>query len=168
MNENTTDYYNNAKNSEIIKHTLFSLITVAKSKTSGDYAWAIIKKLLKELKPRFDFLKYIHIDEIEELQNNINDIKIKTDFENIEQKKLGEAIQEIVDTFKTKMGKQAGYFFLSEFKDTLGEEYHTIIKKIGVDLRLIDLQQNVYGFESSTNYKIKDDIDSNIAFIEKK
>lgn len=168
MGQKTTKKQQIAKNSDIIKHTLFSLITVSQSKTSDDYAWAIIKKILTELKPQFDFLKYIHIEELNKIGNNMEDINIQPDFENIEQKQIGQAIQEIVDTFKTKMGKQAGYFFFEEFKDKLGDKYQTELKKIGVDLRLMDLQSNVYGFQSSTNYKIKDDQSSNIAFIEKK
>ena len=65
------------------------------------------------------------------------------------------------------MGKKAGYFFLAEFKEVLGEEYHSIIKKMGVDLRLIDLQKEMPGWDTQ-NYKIKDEFDSNIAFLEKK
>ena len=45
-------------NSEVIKHTLISLIIVASSKTSNDYAWAVIKKLLSELKTNYSFLKF--------------------------------------------------------------------------------------------------------------
>ena len=40
-------------------------------------------------------------------------------------------------------------------------------KKMGVDLRLIDLQKQIYGWDIG-KYKIKDKFDSNIAFLEKK
>jgi len=155
------------QNSDVIKHTLFSLIFVAHSKTSKDYAWSIVKNLLVELKVDHDFLKYIQIDEIENLNDNIDDITVISDFNQVCPKKIGEAIQNIVDVFKTRMGKKAGYFFLAEFKEVLGEEYHSIIKKMGVDLRLIDLQKEMPGWDTQ-NYKIKDEFDSNIAFLEKK
>ena len=163
MNENNQD----VKNSDVIKRTLFSLIYVAHSKTSKDYAWSIIKQLLAELKKDHDFLKYIHIDEIEKLEDNIDDITVLSDFDNIPPERIGEAIQNIVDVFKTRMGKKAGYFFLTEFKEVLGDEYHSIIKEMGVDLRLIDLQKEIYGWGTG-EYKIKDEYDSNIAFLEKK
>lgn len=155
------------QNSDVIRRTLYSLVFVARSKTSKDYAWSIIKRLLSELKTEHDFLKYIHIDEIETLEGTIDDITILSDFDDVDPKRIGEAIQNIVDTFKTRMGKKAGYFFLTEFKETLGYKYHTIIKKMGVDLRLIDLHKEIYGWDSE-KHRIKDRFDSNIAFIEKK
>ena len=155
------------QNSDVIKRTLFSLIYVARSKTSKDYAWSIIKRLLIELKEDYDFLRYIQIDEIENLEDTIDDITVLSDFNHVEPKKIGGAIQNIVDVFKIRMGKKAGYFFLTEFKDVLGEEYHLIIKKMGVDLRLIDLQKEMPGY-NIREYKIKDEFNSNIAFLEKK
>ncbi len=154
------------QNSEVIKRTLFSLISVARSKTSKDYAWSITKRLLTELKTDYDFLKYIRVNEIEKLADTIDDITVKSDFNNVEPKKIGDAIQNIVDVFKTRMGKKAGFFFLTEFKNTLGDEYHSIIKKMGVDLRLIDLQNKIYGLDDG-KYKIKDEYDSNIGYLEK-
>ena len=165
--ENELEKIYHVTNSDIIKHTLFSLVTIAKSKTTDQYAWSVIKNLLNELKKNHEFLKYIHIGEIEKLKNKIDDILITPEFNNIKPEKIGEAIQDIVDYFKTNMGKKAGYFFLTEFKDDLGEEYNIIIKKIGVDLRLIDLKKEVYGFESK-KYRIKDDFNSNIAYLQKK
>jgi len=155
------------QNSEVIKRTLYSLIFVARSKTSKDYAWSIIKRLLAELKIDHDFLKYIKIKEIENLEDTIDDIIVSSDFNHVEPKKIGKAIQSIVDLFKIRMGNKAGYFFLAEFKEVLGNKYHSIIKKMGVDLRLIDLQKQIYGWETG-EYKIKDEFNSNIAFLERK
>ena len=155
------------KNSDIIKCTLFSIIYVARSKTSKDYAWSIIRGLLTELKAEYDFLKYIHIADIENLADTMDDITVMPDFNQVEPKKIGKAIQNIVDIFKTRMGKKAGYFFLAEFKEVLGDRYHSIIKKWGVDLRISEIKDDIYGWDSE-KYRIKDDEDTNIAFIEKK
>ena len=156
-----------ADNSDIMKRTLYSLVTVAITKTSDDYAWSTLKKLLNELKNDYDFLKYVQIGELEDLDNNIDDINIISHMNTIEKKELGQAIQDLVDLYKKYLGKKAGYFFISEFKEILGERYHLIIKSIGVDLRLIDLQNEIYSIDSK-KYKIKDDGSSNIAFVEKR
>ena len=155
-----------AENIDIMRHILYSLVNVASTKTSDDYAWSSIKKLLKELEPNYDFFKYIQIGELEDLSNNIDDINIISKMNAIEQNELGKSIQELVDLYKKYLGKKAGYFFISEFKDILGERYHSIIKNIGVDLRLIELQDELYGIDSK-KYKIKDAGSSNIAFVEK-
>ena len=151
---------------DVIKRTLYSLIYVSRSKTSKDYAWSIIKRIIEELKADYDFLKYIKIGEIDKLNDSINDICVMSDFNKVESKRIGSAIQRIIDTFKTRMGNKAGYFFLTEFKEILGDEYHLIIKEMGVDLRLIELQSSIYGWDSG-KHKIKSSYDSNIAYIEK-
>ena len=103
------------KNSDILKNTLMSLIKVACSKTSDDYAWSSIKKLLIELNTKYTFLNFIHIGKINELRYNINDILIDDDFEKIDSLELGRAVQDIIDLLKKYLGNKAGYFFIQEF-----------------------------------------------------
>lgn len=153
-------------NSDVIKHTLFTLVRVASTKTSGDYAWSSIKRLLNELRSNYDFLKYIEIGDLESLTNTKDDINIVSHMNIVEKKELGKAIQELVDLYKKYLGHRAGYFFISEFKEHLGERYHSMIKSMGVDLRLIDLQNDIYSIDSK-KYKIKEDSSANIAFVEK-
>ena len=156
----------NLKNSDVIKKTLFSLVFVAKTKTTKDYAWTVVKNLLIEFESKYDFLNYIQIDDVKNLHDSVDDIYIKSKFDKLEPKKIGDAFQDIIDTFKTRMGTKAGYFFLREFKEVLGERYFAILKNMGVDLRLIDLEKQIYGYKAKT-YKIKDKFDSNIAYLEK-
>jgi hypothetical protein len=170
ISEHSTDSYSTEQKiekSDVIKRTLFSLVYVASTKTSDDYAWSTLKKLLSELKGNYDFLNYIQIGELKNLENNIDDINVVSKMDLIETNKLGRAIQDLIDLYKKYLGKKAGYFFINEFKAHLGEKYHTIIKKMGVDLRLIELQRELSGIESRS-YQIKDDHTSNIAYIEKK
>ena len=153
-------------NSEILKHTLFSLVHVASLKTSDDYAWASVKKLIRELKVNYAFLNYIQIGNISYLNYTIDDIKISPEINDVDPKELGKAIQDIVDLVRKYLGEKAGYFFIQEFREILGDTYHSIIKKMGVDLRLVELQDQYSYFEHG-KYKIKDDKNSNIAFVEK-
>lgn len=153
-------------NSKIVKRTLMSLIYVATTKTSDDYAWSAIKRLLKELKQNYGFLDLIQIKDLKSIRYTIEDIKINTNFDNIEPNELGKAIQDIIDLLKENLGSKAGYFFIQEFKNILGEEYYNNLKKIGVDLRLVDLKKELHGF-SKDEYKIKDEKNSNIAFLKK-
>lgn len=153
-------------NSEIIKKVLISLISVASSKTSNDYAWAAIKKMLRELKTKYGFLNFIDIGDISFLKYSIEDISVSCDFDKLKPLQVGIVIQELIDLFKKYLGVKAGYFFIEEFKNVLGEEYCYIIKKLGVDLRLIELQKELHGLEIK-GYKIKESTDSNIAFVEK-
>jgi len=164
--DSNSNTFKNIKNSDILKNTLMSLIKVASSKTSDDYAWSSIKKLLNELKTKYNFLVFVKIGEINKLNYNIKDISVNYKFEKIESLELGRAIQDIIDLLKKYLGAKAGYFFIQEFKSVLGEKYYTIIKDMGVDLRLVQLQNEFSGIDTKT-FKIKDSGNSNIAFVEK-
>jgi hypothetical protein len=154
------------KNSDVLKHTLMSLIIVATSKTSDDYAWTSAKKLLGELKGKYSFLGSIKIGNISKINYVIDDICIDSNFDKIKPMDVGMAIQDIIDLLKKYLGKKAGYFFIQEFKEVLGEEYYQIIKRMGVDLRLVELQNEMSGIKID-EYRIKDSGSSNIAFVEK-
>jgi hypothetical protein len=153
-------------NSDVLKHVIISLVNVSRTKTSSDYAWAIIKDLIKELKNDYSFLQFISITEINRLNDNIDDIEISNQINSVEPKDIGKAIQNFVDYYKTRMGKKAGYFFIQEFKDDLGLSFFTYLKEIGVDLRLIELKEDLHGMVSQ-EFKIKDDASTNIGFIER-
>jgi len=157
---------NNIKNSELIKTTLITLINITSLKTTKDYAWSVVKNLINELIENHDFLKFIKIDDLKSIDYSIDDIRIESGFDDIEPIKIGAAIQSLVDLLKKRLGKKAGYFFIREFKYILGEEYYSHLKYIGVDLRLIDLENELFGMDSN-KFKIKDKINSNIAYLEK-
>ena len=144
------------KNSDVIKHVLSSLVDVTSSKTSKEHALLMVKTLLKTLECEYDFLRYIKIDDMDGLDNNLDAIVVVSDINYVESIKMGLAIQNLIDVLKKHLGKKAGYHFIREFRDDLGADYHSIIKNMGVDLRLVELQDEMYGWETK-KYKIKDD-----------
>ena len=154
------------ENSDVMKHTLTSLVHVASTKTSEDYARTSLKKLLKELEDNYYFLKYIEIEDAESLEDTYEAITVMSRIDRVEPRTVGKAIQSLIDVLKKYLGKKAGFFFIQEFRDDLGDDYHSVIKNMGVDLRLADLQEELGGWDIE-QYKIKDDSDTNIAFIEK-
>ena len=155
------------ENSDIMKHTLTSLLNVASSKTSVDYARSSLKNLLTNLEGNYDFLKYVDIKTLKQIEGNINAINVKEDMDCVRPKEVGKAIQELIDVLKIHLGEKAGYFFIKEFREELGDEYHTYIRDLGVNLRIAELQDEI-GKIDVEQYKIKEDSEVNIAFIEKK
>ena len=155
------------ENSDIMKHTLTSLLNIASSKTSVDYARSSVKNLLRDLTGNYDFLKYVDIKTLKQIENNIDAINVKSDIDCVQPKEVGKAIQELIDVLKNHLGEKAGYFFIKEFRDDLGDEYHTYIRDLGVNLRIAELQEEL-GKIDVEQYKIKENREINIAFIEKK
>ena len=155
------------ENSDVMTHVLTSLVNVTSTKTSEAHAWLTVKTLLKQLEENYDFLRYIKIEDVNYLENNLDAIDVISDINHIESREVGKAIQNLVDILKKHLGKKAGYCFIREFREDLGHDYHSIIKNMGVDLRLVELQDELYGWESE-KYKIRDNGNANIAFVEKK
>ncbi len=155
------------ENSDIMKHTLASLLNVASNKTSIDYARSSVKTLLRDLEGNYDFLKYVNIKTLKQIENNIDAINVKSDMDCVQPKEVGKAIQELIDVLRKHLGEKAGYFFIKEFRDDLGDEYHAYIRDLGVNLRIAELQEEL-GKIDVEQYKIKENRDINIAFIEKK
>ena len=155
------------ENSDIMKHTLASLLNIASNKTSVDYARSSVKNLLRDLEGNYDFLKYVNIKTLKQIEDNIDAINVKSDIDCVRPKEVGKAIQELIDVLKRHLGKKAGYFFIKEFRDDLGDEYHTYIRDLGVNLRIAELQEEL-GKIDVEQYKIKENREINIAFIEKK
>ena len=154
------------ENSDIVKHTLASLLNVASNKTSIDYARSSVKTLLRDLEADYDFLRYVNIKTLKQIENNIDAINVKSDIDCVRPKEVGKAIQELIEVLKRHLGKKAGYFFIKEFRDDLGDEYHTYIRDLGVNLRIAEIQEEL-GKIDVEQYKIKENREINIAFIEK-
>jgi len=161
------EQFKSIKHSQVIKKILLSLINVTQDKTTKNYAWSIVKNLLGDLEKNYDFLKYVKICELDDLDTELESITVLSDIDQVNPIELGKAIQNLIDIFKIRMGNKAGYYFIEDFKNDLGDEYHLIIKKMGVDLRLTSIQNEISDFKGS-NFKIKDDASSNIAFLEPK
>ena len=57
------------ENSVVMKHTLASLVHVASTKTSEEYARSSVKNVLKELEENYGFLRYIEMKDVKYLEN---------------------------------------------------------------------------------------------------
>jgi hypothetical protein len=121
---------------------------------------------LKNLEGDYDFLRYIKIDELKYFEETPF-VNIIPDINHIESKEVGKAIQNLIELLQRHLGKKASYFFIREFRDDLRDDYHTLIKNMGVDLRLVELQDELFSGQSE-KYIIRNDGNANIAFLERK
>jgi len=168
----------NVKNSNVMTRVLNSFFHVIGTKTSPAHAWLTLKIILQQLEYSHEFIKNVDVVDIEDVNLYLNGKKnCKTEFNIVDiqcdvvdetyHEEVGQAIQSLADKLKKCLGEKAGCYFMKEFKEELGEECCLIIKEMGVDLRIVDLQDELY-LKICENYTLEDDAESNIAFIEKK
>jgi hypothetical protein len=136
-------------NKDILGCILRSTINVIGRRTSGSYANIFISKTLRELSEKYSFLQLIEIKE-NQYSETIEAVWIDSDLNDVEINEIGKATNELMIAITKSMGKNAGYFFIREIKETLPFDYELAIKQIGVDLDLIQLQ-----FVTETKEKFK-------------
>jgi len=141
-------------NSKILMHVMNSFFHVISTKTSPAHAWLTIKILLQKTEYEYDFMKSVDVVEMDDInvflkkikqhKMNFNIVNVHNDvIDTVDQQIVGNAIQYFADEVKRYLGDKAGYRFLIEFIDDLGEEYDAVIKGMGVDLRFMQLQDEI-------------------------
>jgi len=142
------------ENKDILGCLLRSTIDVIGRRTSESYANIFISKALKELSEKYNFLRFIEIKGTK-YSETIERVNIESDVNNVENKEIGKATNDLMIIITKSMGKSAGYYFIREIKETLPFDYEIAIKQLGVDLDLLQLQ-----FVTETKEKFKFQIEN--------
>jgi len=132
------------KNSDIIRHVILLLITITGRRSSSEtVACAFIEAIIKTLQEKYDFLKYVDIKKSITYHEGTRDtaIYIKSDINSVEPEEIGEAIESIIRILCMDLEEETGLFFIKELKDRLNDTYFLELKKCGVDLELLRLEQ---------------------------
>jgi len=117
---------------------LKSIIGVISRRTSEKYANVIISNVVKDLQLKYDFLKFIKISgsEYSELLENL---KIENEINYIDSKEVGLALKELIEKVTHSMGQSAEFFFIKEVKDGLPFGIDDLLRNLGVDLNMMQL-----------------------------
>lgn len=131
----------NYKSSEVLGAIFQSLYAVAGRRTTKSFAATVIGSIIKTLETRYEFLKYVRIDEKGQL---IEDkvIAIAPEIDNVEPEKIGKAIEAIVRVVYMDIIGKAGLFFVTELKRVAGEEIISELKNFDVDLAALQIEQH--------------------------
>ena len=131
----------NYKSSEVLGAILQSLYAVAGRRTTKSFAATVIGSIIKTLETRYEFLKYVRIDDKGQLiEDKI--IAIAPEIDNVEPEKIGKAIEAIVRVVYMDIIGKAGLFFVTELKRVAGEEIISELKNFDVDLAALQIEQH--------------------------
>jgi hypothetical protein len=140
------------KNSDVIENLLKTLINISSRKTSRGYALNTIDTVMKNLKDKYDFLKYIKIIDNRFIEDK-EPINIMSDINNVKSDNVGKALNEIINTTQYSLGDKAGHFFIKEIRTNIGGDYSSIMKEMGVDLGLMQLEKEVNDLNKAITHK---------------
>ena len=144
------------ENSDIVKHILMNLFDISRRKTTEGYAFSIIDSSLKELERKYNFLKNVEIRDTRFSEDNYS-VSVMSDINLISPNEVGKAIHDIIILTNNTLGKNAGHFFLKELSHNVGDDYRTIMRDIGINLDLMQLENEVAQLEKTIMRKRETD-----------
>jgi hypothetical protein len=133
--------------SDIIKGVLKTLISISSRKTDLPYAIMTMEDLIKQLEGRYAFLKHIQINDEVYSEESGDVISVISDINKVPPTELGKALYTIINSMNRSLGENAGHFFIKEIRNTLSDDYLTVMKDMGVDLGLMQLESEITRLE---------------------
>ncbi|KYK25366.1 hypothetical protein AYK24_04890 [Thermoplasmatales archaeon SG8-52-4] len=128
-------------NSIMLRAVITSLYSVASRRTSSKFADEVIGTTIKTLGGKYDFLRYIDIN-----QDNILDgefaINISPDIETVNPSLVGKAIEALIRVIYNDLSSEAGLYFVTELKKVAGDEVTRAILESNADLDQVQLEQH--------------------------
>jgi hypothetical protein len=133
--------------SEVMKNVLKTLISISSRKTDLPYALMTMEDLIKRLEARYEFLKHVQINDDVYNEETANLVSVMSDINTVPPTEMGKALHAIIDSLNRSLGERAGHFFIKELRNTLTDEYLTVMKTMGVDLGMMQLESEIIRLE---------------------
>ncbi len=130
------------ENSKVVEHILQTLINMSGRKTTAGHAVSTMNDLIEKLKDKYGFLKHIEINDTRYTEIS-SPVTVMADINSINSNELGKALYDIIKSINITLGKDAGHFFIRELRRNIGENYSTRMEDMGVDLSLMQLENEV-------------------------
>ena len=134
------------ENSELLKHIISTLITVSGRKTTETHAVFIMDKVMKKLQNQYDFLRQVNLQDTTFLEDG-EPVSIMTNLNSISKKDLREVLYKIISNMNETLGEDAGHFFIKEVAKNVRSDFTSIIKEIGLDFNLMQLENEINEME---------------------
>lgn len=129
------------KNSMILKNSLQALCTIAGRRTSETFAYKVMNAITSSLKERYDFLHYVDLKD----GTGFESIQVSPNVDTLNAERIYQAIETVIRVVHMDLQDNAGLYFLKEFKESVGPEIVMLLEQNGVDLSLLEVeQQHVY------------------------
>ncbi|MCX6664773.1 MAG: hypothetical protein NT038_01745 [Euryarchaeota archaeon] len=124
-----------SENSELVRYLLQAFVSVVGRRTSENFAMVTLDTIVKQLEPKYNFLKFIEINP-SRYSDGKDAISINPEINSIRPSDLGEALNEILDRGTESLDKKTDHYVKREIKDALGSMYELINKKLELNLHV--------------------------------
>jgi len=129
-------------NSDIIQKLLVTILDVSIRKTNSGFAISSMNDIIQHLRNQYSFFEFITVQDNRYIEDETK-IFINKDINSISTDNLGPALNDCISMMYQTLGDQAGHFFMREVQKKIGDTYSSTIKAIGIDLSLLQLENEV-------------------------
>jgi hypothetical protein len=133
--------------SDVLKNVLKTLISISSRKTDLPYALMTMEDLIKRLEPEYEFLKLVQINDDVYNEETANLVSVMSGINTVPPTEMGKALHAIIESMNRSLGDRAGHFFIKEIRNTLNDDYLSMMKTMGIDLGMMQLESEVIRLE---------------------
>ena len=145
------------ENSEVMRNVLTTLLKISNRKATGGDVAPTMGSLIKKLEEKYSFLEHVEIKDTRFLEA-VDPITVMSDVNSVPPAEIGKAIHEIIYSMNESLGRDAGFYFIKEIGDRIGDDCHTTIRDdIGVNLNLMQMEWDVSRMERRLTDRYKTD-----------
>lgn len=123
------------ENSIVIENLIKILIKVVGRRTNKDFAANSLEAIINRLKPKYDFLKYIEIENASYSEKK-DDAFVRSEINDIDISVVGNAIDDIFNEMIKTMGKNVGFYYIKEIQEDLERELGEFFNEYDVNLNI--------------------------------
>jgi len=124
---------------KLIEDVLQTIINIISRRTSETYAAMVMNRIIRKMHEKHSFLKNIEIKN-PQISEIIEIIEIKSDLNNIQSEEVGKFTINLINEITGSLGSSAGYYFIKEIKEEISSETELLLKNLGVDLDMMQLE----------------------------
>jgi hypothetical protein len=133
--------------SDVMKNVLKTLVTISSRKTDLPFAIMTMEDLIKRLEVKYDFLKLVQVNDDVYNEETTDFISVMSSINAVSLMELGHALHAIIDSMNRRLGENAGHFFIKEIRNKLGDDYLSVMRDMGVDLGVMQLESEIARLE---------------------
>jgi len=135
------------ENSKVMKNVLNTLLNISSRKDTDIDIVSTMDSLVKKLEGKYSFLKHVEIKDIRFLEA-VDPITVMSDVNSVPPVEVGKAIHEIIYSINESLGRDAGFYFIKEIGNRIGDDCYTTIRDdMGVNLNLMQREWDVTRME---------------------
>ena len=139
-------------NSDVMRNVLETLINISGRKTSRGHAINTVDIVMKNLKTKYNFLKNIKIKDDRFIEDQ-ETVSVMSDIDKIDSTNMGQALNDIIKTTYSSLGNSAGHFFIKELQRNTGFDHNSVMKDMGVDLGIMQLEKEINDLSKTITHK---------------